>query len=73
MTSDYFDEALMNLDFFLKRCRETNIALRNEKCFMIMIGGIVLGHHVFATGIKVDPPKIEGIIKMEPPTTQKGV
>ena len=41
---DTFEEALYNLEFFLQRCRETNISLSNEKCFMIMTKGIFLCH-----------------------------
>ena len=40
---------------------------------MIMTEGIVLGHHVSTAGIKVDPTKIEVIVKLPPPTNQKGV
>ena len=47
---DTFDEALHNLEIFLQRCRETNLSLSNEKCFMIMTEGIFLGHHVFVAG-----------------------
>ena len=43
---DTFEEALLNLEKVLQICRETNISLSNEKCFMIMTEGIVLGHHV---------------------------
>lgn len=57
----------------MKICRENNISLSNEKCFMIMTEGIVLCHHVFAAGIKVDPTNIEVILKMPPPTNQKGI
>lgn len=35
--------------------------------------GIVLGHHVSAAGIKVDPTKFEIISKLSPPTNQNGV
>ena len=35
--------------------------------------GIVLGHHVSSTGIKVDLAKIEVISKQPPPQTQKDV
>ena len=35
--------------------------------------GIVLGHHVSSTGIKVDRTKIEVICKLPPPQTQKEV
>eukprot|EP00253_Pinus_taeda_P011339 PITA_11339 len=70
---DTFEEYLQNLEKVLQRCRETNLLLSNEKCFMIMTEGIVLGHHVSAAGIKVDPAKIEVIVKLSPPTNRKGV
>ena len=73
VVGDTFEEALTNLEKVLKRCRETNITLINEKCFMIMTGGIVLSHHVSTGGIKVDPAKIEIIVNMLPLTNQKGV
>ena len=68
VVGDTFDEYLTNLEKVQKRCRETNIALRNEKWFMIMIEGIILSHYLSTTGIKVDPTKIEVIFKMLPPT-----
>jgi hypothetical protein len=73
MTGDSFDEALIDLEKYLKRCRETNIALRNDKLFMIMTRVIVLGHHVYVVGLKVDLAKIEVIVKMSHSTNQKRV
>ena len=70
---DNFEESLHNLKKFLQRCREYNISLSNEKYFMIMTEGIVLGHHVSVVEIKVDLAKIEVIVKFPPPTIQKGV
>jgi hypothetical protein len=72
VTGDYFGEASSNLEKVLRRCRDTNIALSNDKCLMIMSGGIVLGHHVSVVGIKVDLAKIEVIVNMLPPTNKKG-
>jgi hypothetical protein len=40
---------------------------------MLLIEGVVLGHHVSSEGIKVDPTKIEVIIRLPPPKTQKEV
>jgi hypothetical protein len=68
---NYFEEALTNLKKVLKRCRESNLTLSNKKCFMIMIEGIVLGHHVSSIGIQVELAKIEVIVSMPPPTSQK--
>jgi hypothetical protein len=40
---------------------------------MMMIEGVVLGHYVFAHGIKVDPTKIEVILNLPTPHTQTKV
>ena len=40
---------------------------------MILTKGIVLGHHVSSQGIKVDPAKIEVIVGLPSPKTQKEV
>ena len=55
---DDYGQALANLDKVLTRCQETNLALSNEKCKMLMTEGIGLGHHISVTGIKVDPAKV---------------
>ena len=68
-----FQEALDNLEKVLMRCQEINLALSHEKCKMLLTEGIVLGHHVSSQGIKVDPAKIELIISLPSPKTQKEV
>jgi len=68
-----FDDYLNNLEKVLRRCIETNLSLSNEKCFMMLTEEIVLGHHISSSGIKVDPAKIQVIINLMPPTTQKEV
>ena len=65
-----FEDSLANLEKILKRCVDSNLSLSNEKCFMMMIEGIVLGHHISASGIKVDPDKIQIIDNLSKPTTQ---
>ena len=40
---------------------------------MLLTEGIVLGHHVSSQGIKVDPTKIEVIVGLPSPKTQKEV
>eukprot|EP00253_Pinus_taeda_P035473 PITA_35473 len=68
-----YDDCLNNLEKFLKRCIETNLSLINEKCYMMLTEGIVLGHHISTSGIKVDPVKIQVLVNLMPPTTQKEV
>jgi hypothetical protein len=46
-----FDEVLENLEKTLIRCKESNVALDNEKCAMMLIDGIILGHRISAKGI----------------------
>ena len=62
-----FEEALDHLENVLVRSQETNLSLSHEKCKMMLIEGIVLGHHISSTGTKVDLAKIEFISKLPPP------
>eukprot|EP00253_Pinus_taeda_P005907 PITA_05907 len=68
-----FEESLENLEKFLKRCKETNLSLSHEKCFMMFTKGIVLGHHISGDGIKVNKSKVEVISKLSIPGFQKDV
>jgi len=68
-----FEEALENLEKVLIICKETNLSLSHEKCFMMFIEGIVLGHHISGDGIKVDRSKVEVISKLPIPNCQKDV
>ena len=68
-----FQESLDNLEKVLILCEETNVSLNHEKCKMLLTEGIVLVHHVSSQGIKVDPAKIEVIVGLPSPKTQKGV
>ena len=66
-------EALGNLEKVLKICKEANLSLSHEKCFMMFTEGIVLGHHISGDGIKVDKSKVEVISKLSIPNWQKDV
>jgi hypothetical protein len=68
-----FQEALTSLEKVLIRCKETNLSLSNEKSKMILTEGIVLGHHIFGYGMRVDPTKIYIITKIRIPSSQKEV
>jgi hypothetical protein len=70
---DSFDKSLKNLEKVLIRCIETNLSLSNEKCFMMLTEGVVLGHHISSSGITVDPAKIQIIINLPEPINQKDV
>jgi hypothetical protein len=68
-----FDDSLQNLEKVLIRCIESNLSLSNEKCFMLLTKGIILGHHISPEGIKVDPAKVEIILKLPSPKSKKDV
>ena len=68
-----FEEALAKLEKVLKRCKEANLSLSHEKCFMMFIEGIVLEHHISGDGIRVDESKVEVISNLSIPSCQKYV
>ena len=41
-----FQEALDNLEKVLIQCQQMNLSLPQENCRMLLIEGIVFGHHV---------------------------
>ena len=68
-----FEECLNNLAVVLQRCKEKNLALNWEKCYVMVKKRIVLGHKIFAVGLEVDQAKIFVIKTLVPPTTVKGI
>lgn len=68
-----FEEALMNLEKVLVQCKEHNLSLNSDKCFMLMQEGVVLGHFISTAGIQVDPTKIEVILALPISTKPKDV
>ncbi|GJR50165.1 reverse transcriptase domain-containing protein [Tanacetum coccineum] len=70
---DSFSSCLSHLDKMLKRCEDTNLVLNWEKCHFMVKEGIVLGHKISKSGIKVDRAKVDVIAKLPHPTTVKGV
>jgi hypothetical protein len=70
---DDFQQALDNLEKLLIRCKETNLSLSHEKYRMILTEGIVSGHHIYDTDIRVDPAKIDIISQIIIPSSQKEV
>nr|GEU44302.1 reverse transcriptase domain-containing protein [Tanacetum cinerariifolium] len=67
------DHYLKNLEKMLKRCEETILVLKWEKCHLMVNEGIVLGHKVAGSGIKVDKAKIKEIYKLPYPTNVKSI
>ncbi|GJR91826.1 reverse transcriptase domain-containing protein [Tanacetum coccineum] len=70
---DSFSSCLSHLDKMLKWCKDTNLVLNWEKCHFMVKEGIVLGHKISKSGIKVDREKVDVIAKFPPPTSVKGI
>nr|GEV90738.1 reverse transcriptase domain-containing protein [Tanacetum cinerariifolium] len=68
---DSFSSCLSYLDKMLKRCEDTNLVLNWEKCHFMVKDGIVLGHKISKSGIKVDRAKVDVIAKLPYPTSVK--
>lgn len=70
---DDFEPALQTLEKVLQRCIATRLCLSHEKCHMMMTKGLILGHYILATGIQVDPAKIQIILLIPTPSTHTEV
>ena len=70
---DSFQEALKKLEKVLLRCQEAHLALSDKKCRLMCKVGVVLGHLISGKGIQVDPSKIEIILHLPAPKTQREV
>nr|GEV01636.1 reverse transcriptase domain-containing protein [Tanacetum cinerariifolium] len=58
-------------DKMLKRCKDTNIVLNWDKRYFMVKEGIVLGHKISKSEIKVDRAKVDVIDKLPHPTSVK--
>ena len=70
---DSFEEALRNMEKLLLRCQEAHLTLSDKKCRLMCKVGVVLGHLISGKGISVDPAKIEIILHLPAPKTQREV
>ena len=68
-----FKKCLENLESVLQRCQDKNLALNWEKCYFMVIEGIVLGHKIYVVGLEVDQAKVSVIETLMPPTTVKEI
>nr|GEV08911.1 DNA-directed DNA polymerase [Tanacetum cinerariifolium] len=72
VVGDSFSSCLSHLDKMLKRCEDTNHVLNWEKCHFMVKEGIVLGHKISKSKIKVDRAKLDVIAKLRHLTFIKG-
>jgi hypothetical protein len=71
--SDFDEQHLENLKKVLQKCRKLGISLNLKKSHFGMQEGKLLGHIISKEGIKIDPSRVEGILKISTPRSKKGV
>lgn len=58
----------MHLEKTCMKCREAQLCLHPDKCFIGMKEGILLGHVISQRGIEVDKDKVRMIVELQPPS-----
>jgi hypothetical protein len=71
MFSKSDDEHLWHLRRVFQKCRRFGISLNPKKCLFGLEEGKLLGHIISKEGIKIDPSRIEAILKVEHPRNLK--
>nr|GEX59699.1 hypothetical protein [Tanacetum cinerariifolium] len=69
--SDYVMLRARSKDKMLKRCEDTNLVLNWEKFHFMVKEGILLGHKISKSGIKVNRAKVDVIAKLSYSTSVK--
>jgi hypothetical protein len=64
---------LEHLKRVFQKCRKFNISLNPKKSHFTMEEGKILGHIISKEGIKIDPIRVERILKIDIPHSKKEV
>ncbi|XP_038882381.1 uncharacterized mitochondrial protein AtMg00860-like [Benincasa hispida] len=65
-----YEVCLRNLEKVFKKCEETNLVLKWEKCHFMVSEGILLGHKV-SKRIEIDQAKDDAIVELPPSVNVK--
>jgi hypothetical protein len=71
--SDSDEQHLEHLKRVFQKCRRFDISLNPKKSHFRMQEGKLLGHIISKEGIKIDPNRVEGILKINTPRSKKEV
>jgi hypothetical protein len=71
--SDSDEQHLEHLKKVFQKCRKFGISLNPKKSNFGMQEGKLLGHIISKEGIKIDPNRVEGIMKINTPRSKKEV
>ena len=62
---------IVDLREVLNRCHKYDISLNPKKCSFGVTKGKLLGHIISKAGISIDPDRVEAILKLSHPYSQK--
>jgi hypothetical protein len=71
--SDSDEQHLEHLKKVFQKCKKFDISLNPKKSHFRMQEGKLLGHIISKEGIKIDPSRVEGILKINTPRSKKEV
>nr|GEZ69457.1 reverse transcriptase domain-containing protein [Tanacetum cinerariifolium] len=66
-----FENCLSRLDKMLQRCEDTNLSLNWEKSHFMVKEGIVLGHKIYKSGLRLTEPKSMSLLNYLIPQPSK--
>ncbi len=71
--SKFDSEHLIHLKLVFLKCRKFGISLNPKKSLFAPEQGKSLGHIVSADGVKIDPARVEAILKLSIPRNKKDI
>jgi hypothetical protein len=73
MYSIFDKQHLEHMKRVFQKCRKFGISLNPNKSHFALEEGKILGHIISKEGIKIDPSRVEGILKIDTPSSKKEV
>lgn len=65
------EEHFLHLRRVFEKCRKIGISLNPKKILFGLEEGKLLGHIISKDGIKINPSRVEAILKIDPPRNKK--
>ena len=66
-------EHMIQLRFYLDRCRQARLSLNPTKCAFLVTSGNLFEHIFSQEGISIDPDKVQAIMNATAPSTAKAL
>jgi len=67
------EDHLKHLEKIMLKCRRFGISINPNKSIFALTSGKLLGHIISEEGIKIDPNRVNAILKLDPPRSRKEI